>query len=59
MHSLRNEAVITSTEIVPAREEPSFEFVARPSNAGSFKLTFSEAQPELQAEMAGELALLL
>ena len=50
---------MTSTEVVPEREKPSFEFVARLSNAGSFKLTFSEAQPELQAEMAGKLALLL
>ena len=59
MHSVRKVAVMTSTDVVPAREEPSFEFVARPSNVGLFKLTFSEAQPELQAEMAGELALLL
>ena len=50
---------MTSTEVVPAREEPSFEFWVRPSNAGSLKLTFSEEQPELQAEIAGELALLL
>ena len=59
MHSVRNVAAMTSTEVVPVRGKPSFEIVARPSKAGSLKLTFSEAQPEPQADMAGELALLL
>jgi hypothetical protein len=59
VHSVRNVAAMTSSEVVPVCEEPSFEFVARLSNAGSLKLTFSEVQPEVHAEMAGEFALLL
>ena len=56
MHSLRNEAVITSTETVPEREEPSFEFVLRPSKAVGFE-SASEVQPEqdLESEEQPEL----
>jgi hypothetical protein len=73
VHSVRNVAIITSREVVPGREEPSFEFVLRPSKAVGFKPTL-EVLAELQLdsveqpdphfesdvqEIAGEFALLL